>query len=135
MVVTEAAKLFFSALILWMIAKFAFRAELRYMQFVEVTGLAMMIEALGLVISMGLACAYGSLLATPGPILLVGQIEVGNRIHSSLSALNVITLWQMGVMSVGMARLCGTTWIKSALWLFGIWAAMTFGLIWAFGGK
>jgi uncharacterized membrane protein len=55
----SAAILFFVALIFWLLGKYAFHANFNYMKAVEVSGLALMITALGAILSMLLAVISG----------------------------------------------------------------------------
>ena len=36
-----------------------------------------------------------------------------------------MTFWLLAVRAMGLARLSGVSFIKAALWVFGIWAAYT----------
>jgi hypothetical protein len=131
----KAAMMFFVAFILWLLGRFAFHSEFEYMQALEVTGLATMINVFGGIVAMLLAIIYGSMSITPGPALLVSHFDMSNKVHLLLSVLSVPTLWYVSLLSLGLARLTGGGFVKAALWLYGIWAFFTIGPILAFGGR
>src|SRR5439155_58781 len=66
--------------------------------------LAGMINVLGGIISMLLAVVMGNALATPGPALLISELNASNLVHLLLSALNVMTFWYIGVLAVGLVK-------------------------------
>jgi Yip1 domain len=121
--------LFGAALVVWLVGAKAFRAQFSYMQAVQVTGLSSMIHVLGAIITMFLVVIIGSLHANLGPVLLVREFDPANKLHLALASLNVITLWYLGVLAVGLAKLSGVSWAKAALWLYGLWAALSVALI------
>jgi hypothetical protein len=134
-VIANPAFLFLLAGVLWLIGRHGLNGHFGYMQTVEVTGLSLMISVLGTVISMLLAVIYGNPAMTPGPILLVGHFEPGNRLHAVLAAPNVMTLWYIAVLAAGLSRLSGRRFVPAAAWLFGLWAVLTGGWIWLFAGR
>lgn len=129
------AILFFGAFILWLIGTKAFHGNFLYMQAVESVAAAAMINVLGTIVALLLAVIYGNMSMTPGPVLLVSHFDPTNKFHLMLAALNVFMLWYLGVLSIALARLSGASFAKAAAWLYGIWAVLTFPLIYFFGGK
>ncbi len=119
--------LFFVALIIWLIGVFALGGEFPYMKAVEGVGLAGMVTVPGTIVSMLLAVIFGNLGMTPGPILLVGHFDAGNRMQRVLSAIDVVTIWWVVVLAVALSRLSGASFLKSALWGFGLWALVKLG--------
>jgi hypothetical protein len=113
---------FLMAVVVWLVGTKRFHGEFSIMQAVEMTCLAGMISALGTIVAMLLAVATGSMMATPGPVLLVKAFDEANRVHRLLSQLNVMTLWHVAVMALGLSRLSGVSWGRAAAWAFGIWA-------------
>ncbi len=127
--------LFLVALIIWLLGKYGFHGDFGYLQAVETVSLAGMIYVMGGVVSMLLAVIYGNMSMTPGPVLLVGHFDPANKVHLILSAVNLISLWYVGVLALGLSRLSGGGFGKSALWLYGLWAVFTIGPICLFGGR
>jgi hypothetical protein len=134
-----AAYVFLTAAFLWLLGTFVLRGSFSYMQAVEMVAAAMMIAVLGNIVTTALIVIYGDPSMTPSPLLVIGKLDPTNKVHVLLSALNVMTLWHVGVLSLGMARLCGASFFKCALWLYGLryglWALVTFGLLYVFGGR
>ena len=128
-VVRSFGWLFFMAVIVWLLGARLFKGSFTYMQAVEVCGLAGMISVLGGVIWMLLAVVMGSPLATPGPVLLVGEISPSNLGHLLLSGLNVVTIWYVGVLAIGLAKLSGASAAKAVVWLYSLWILGSSGLI------
>jgi hypothetical protein len=134
-IVGSAGILFLAALIFWAVGLRALGGHFDYMKAVEALGLASMISILGSIIAMLLAVIYGDMMMTLGPALLIKPLDAANKMHRILSALNVMSIWWLAVVSIALARLSGSSFVKAALWVFGIWAVLTFGPILAFGGK
>lgn len=134
-VVANAGILFLTALIFWAIGLRALHGNFSFMKAVEAVGLATMINVLGAIIGMLLAVIYGNMMMTLGPVLLVNPFDETNKMHRVLSALNVTAIWFVVVATIALARMSGTSFVKAALWVFGIWAALTFVPILVFSGK
>ena len=128
-VFANAAWLFLAALGLWLLGRFVFKGSFTYLQTVEVTGLAMMVPILGAIISMLLVIVTGNMYMTPGPALLLREFDASSKVHQLLSALNVMTIWYIFVLGIGLARLSGASLVKAAGWLFGVWAIVKTGAI------
>ena len=134
-VFSNVAWLFLAALGLWLLGRFVFKGDFSYMQTVEVTGLATMIAILGAIISMLLVVVTGNRYMTPGPALLIQDFDSTNKTHLLLSGLNLMTLWYVAVLAIGLARLSGASFAKAGSSLFGAWAVFKLGSIFLFSGK
>ncbi len=126
----SAIWLFFMALVLWLAGRFGMRGQVTYIKMVEVVGLSTMISALGGIVGAALAVIYGSTLMTPSAILVVGHFDPHNPVHQVLASLNVITLWYMAVLSVGLGQTTGRGFCRAAAWIYGLWALCKVPLIW-----
>ena len=115
---------FLTALAVWLIGTKRFKGQFTYLQALEMTCLAGMINVLGTLVMMLLAVAMGHLNATPGPALFVQTFDEANRVHRLLAQCNVMTIWYVAVMALGLARLSGVRWGRAAAWAFGIWAVV-----------
>jgi len=124
--------LYVAAAVLWLVGTRGLKGTFSFMQAVEVCGLAAMIGLLAAIVTMLLVVVMGTTLATPGPVLLIHEPDMANPAHLILSAFNILTLWYIGVLAIGLAKLSGASVAKSAVWLFGIWAAVT--VVFVFGG-
>ena len=123
--------LYVVAAVLWLVGTRAFKGAFSYMQAVEVCGLAAMIGLLAAIVTMLLMVVMGTTLATPGPVLLIHEPDMANPAHLLLSAFNVLTLWYIGVLAIGLAKLSRASVAKAAAWLFGIWAVVTIAFVFA----
>ncbi len=121
--------LFGWALVLWLLAKWFFKARLNYMKMAEMVGLSSIIVVLGIVISTLLCVILGRLTAGPSLGLLVNNFDVTNRLHLLLAAVNVVNIWHVAVLGVGMAKLCGGRMPKAFVVVFGFWVAIILLLI------
>ena len=127
---TAVAWPFLAALIVWLLGKVAFQASFSYLKALEVCGLASLIGVLNQVVRLLLAVSMGSIFVTPGPVLLVREFDAQNLWHLLAAAFSVLTIWQVGVISLGLARLSGSSWAKAAGWLYGLWAGVAFAFTW-----
>jgi hypothetical protein len=64
----------------------------------------------------------GNMAMTPGPVLLVHEFNPANKLHVLLSQINLVMLWYLAVLALGLARLSRVSFSKAAAWLFCIWA-------------
>ena len=123
------AQIFVLALVVWLLVRYAFHTPIAYMKAVEATGLAMMVGIVGGMVTTLLIVWYGDMLAAPSPALFLDHRDLANKVCVVLSKLNVFTLWFMAVLACSVARLAGVSWIKPALWIYGIWALFTLASI------
>lgn len=108
-------------LVLWLISSKFFGAPTTFFQLMEVSGLASMITLLGVLISVFLVMATGSMFANVGPVLLIKEFNPTNKAHLALASLNLITLWYLAVLSIGLAKVSSVSVGKGAAWIFGLW--------------
>jgi len=116
---------FWWGLILWLLGAKGFKADLSYMKAVEVAGLANMIAVLDAILRTLLIIGMGNLFASPSLALLVKDFDPQNTYHSLLSLVNVMLFWLLAVRAIGLARAANVSFVKAAVWVFGIWAAYT----------
>jgi hypothetical protein len=116
----SALQLVVCALVVWLVGRFALRAEFGFHRAVEITGLTMMIAALGVLVATLLAVIYGNVTANASPTLLLSHFDPKSPAHQALAGLNFFALWRLAVVSLGLARLTGTKVAGAAGWIFGI---------------
>jgi hypothetical protein len=116
---------FLWGLIIWLLGVQLFKGHFSYMKAVEVVGLANMVSVLDVIVRTLLIVGLGNLYASPSLVLLVKQFNPQNPVHGILGAVNVMTFWLLSVRAIGLARLSGASFAKSAVWVFCIWAAYT----------
>ena len=113
--------LFGMALILKIVAKFVFKRRMSYMKGVEIVGITGMIGALESIVRMLLVVIVGDLYATPSPSLFLSNFDPGNKVHQMLTTLNVMSIWYLTVLGVGIARISYVSLGKACAWIFGLW--------------
>jgi hypothetical protein len=116
---------FWWGLILWLVGNKALKGSFSYMKGVEIAGLAGMIGVLDAIVRTLLILVMGNLFASPSLALFVKQFDPQNTVHSLLAIVNVMTFWILVVRAIGLARLTGVGFGKSAAWVFGVWAVTT----------
>jgi Yip1 domain len=116
--------LFVASLVIWLLGAKLFKRGFPYMKAVEAVGLAGMINVLGGIVAMLLVATLGNMAMTPGPVLLVREYDYANPIHRLLSQINVVMLWYLAVLALGLAKLGDVSYGKAAAWLFGIWGSL-----------
>ena len=116
---------FWSAFVLWLIARFYLKVPLPFMKVLEVAGLTLMIVALAVVVKTLLVVVTGNLYAAPSLILLVKHFDPRNPVHSILAMFDVLTFWLLAVRALGLAKLTGASFGKTAVAVFGLWLVIT----------
>jgi len=128
--------LFFLALMIWLLGRYVLKADFPYLKAAEVCGLAGMIGVVGGIISMLLVVVTGNMFVTPGPALLLREFDPANKTHLLLAMLNVMTIWYIGVLAIGLSRLSGASVSRSALLLVVPWVSFRVALIFSgLGGQ
>jgi hypothetical protein len=132
----QPAMLFFMALVIWLLGAKLFHGGFGYVKALEAVGISGMISIPATIVTMLLVVIYGNASMTPGPVLLVSHFDAFNKFHKILSmTFNLGGLWYIAVLAIGLSRLSGASFLKSACWGFGLWILSTAGPALAFGGK
>jgi hypothetical protein len=116
--------LFLLAVVFFLMLRWCFGAPLPFMKVVEVVGLSQMIGVLGGLVTTLLIVITGSMFTNLGPVLLIPDFAADNKLHLMASSVNVFTLWWLGVLSIGLARVSNRSFTKLAFVLYGLWAAL-----------
>jgi hypothetical protein len=114
--------LYLVGLLLKLEARWFFHRCIGYMKAVEIAGLAGMIPALGTVVLMLLVVIKGTIFVTAGPSVFLSEIDPQNKLHLALTSLNVVTIWYIVVLSIGLATLAQVKLFKALAPLLGLWA-------------
>jgi len=107
--------------ILWLLAANFLKAPIPYMRGVEAAGIAMPILLLGVIVSSLLTVALGKLGATPSLLLLADRVDLTNKRHLAMGAVNLIYIWMAVVMSIALAKFTGKSLAKSLAGVFAVW--------------
>ncbi|MCL4178061.1 MAG: YIP1 family protein [Verrucomicrobia bacterium] len=120
---------FLLALVLFLMLRWVFHTRLPYMKTVEIVGLAGMIGVLGGLVTTLLMVISGNLFANFGPMLMISSFDPGNKAHLLASSVNLFTLWWLGVLALGLARVSRVSFGKLAAVLYGLWAALCLAVV------
>lgn len=105
----------------WLIGRAIFRTPMGYLRGVEVAALASLVAALGLIVTLFLSIGLGRLGAGAHLGMLVTEFDFHNRLHLALAAINAFSLWHLGLLALGTARLLGRPALPVALVFLGLW--------------
>lgn len=122
------ARVFFWALVLWLVARWLLQARIGYMKAAEVSGLAGMIGVLGAIVALLLRVNFSNPAASPSLALTVGEFDEKNVTHMLLAMVNLFDVWQVGVMASGLARLAGVPFLRAVMPLIVFWLVLSLGL-------
>jgi hypothetical protein len=107
-IISVSLVFFVTALVFWLIGKFALKAEGGYGKYLELWGATQWIGALGFVIMILLVMAYNTMYASPSAALAVlSTYTPRDATHRLLSSLNVFSIWQMIVVGIGLSKFSG----------------------------
>ncbi len=115
------ARVFWWGLILWVLGRRFLRMRIRYTKALEVAGLALMISVLGGVVTLLLTLNLSQLFSAPGLALVSSDLDAHRKSPLLLGVANGFSLWLVGVLSVGLARLAGVPFLRAAWFVFAAW--------------
>ena len=116
--------LFVIALILWLIGKFALKAEAGYGKYLELWGCAQWIGVLGTIVTVLMMVGMSSMYATPSAALAVlSTFKPTNTTHRLLASINVFLIWQVIVAGIGLAKYAGKSSNMGIGLGIGLWVA------------
>lgn len=126
---TLAVVFFVTALVFWLVGKFALKAEGGYGKYLELWGASQWIGALGGIITLLMIVAMNSVYAAPsGALAVLQEFNRHDTTHRLLSSLNIFSVWQMIVVGIGLAKFSGKpsgTGIGVALGLWVVWVLIS----------
>ena len=107
--------------LVWLLTAKILKGDVSFLKTIEMVGLAGMIHVAGGLITMLIVLLKGDINSGANLGLLVGTVDPRNIVHQLLAAISLSTLWYNAVLSVGVSRLSGQSFLKSAAWVFGFW--------------
>jgi len=114
--------LFLLSLVYWLLGKWGMSATAPYMKVVEVVGLTFFISILETIVTTLLQYGMDSLFAGPNLALFVAdQYDLQNKLHVALSKVNVFTIWDLTVVSIGLSKLFQRHLPKVLVLVFALW--------------
>jgi hypothetical protein len=110
--------------LLYMVFLKMLKAEFEFTSILNVVGLAMIISAIGTILSTVLSVVMGEV-ATISPGLLISEDSAGPFMHKFISSFDVFTIWFYMVVAIGLSKIGRTSVMKPAVFVFGIWLLWT----------
>jgi hypothetical protein len=114
-------RLFWWALVLWLVGKLFLKVEFSYLKAAEVAGLATMISLLGGIVGLLLTVNLGKLFSSASLALAVTDFDAQKKSHLLLGAVNFFSFWFIGVMSAGLARLANVPYVRAIFLMLTYW--------------
>lgn len=133
-VIMSFVRLLWWGLILWLLGK-VLKKPVEYGKALEVIGLASMIMVLGSLVTILLTVNLGRMIATPSLALAVSDFDVARKSHLMLGTVNLFYFWQIGVLSVGLAKLASVPFIKAMPLVLACWVLQELLLIFSGMGQ
>lgn len=127
--VVSFVRVFWWAFALWLLALLLLRARIPYLKALEVTGLASLIGTLGMLVTLLLQVNLGRATATPSLALAVTDFDPGNKMHLVMGALNLVQVWMVLVMGLGLARLTNVPFMRASLLVVAFYFLQTSALV------
>jgi Yip1 domain len=111
---------FIKALIYWGVLK-GFKGTATFKDVMNVLGLTGLITAVQLVVDTALAIMLGKLTANIGPALLFTQETVGNSVFKLLGHFDLLMIWYLIVVGIGLAKVSNLSTYKTTAMVFVLW--------------
>ncbi len=96
------------------------KAQFDFTNVLNVVGLALLIVAIGNLISIVISVLKGDM-TTVGPGLLFNEESVGKKVYGLLTKLDVFSLWFYIVVAIGLAKISRIEVVKTVSLVFGVW--------------
>jgi hypothetical protein len=117
----DVAALFLMGLAIWLALKCCTAAKVDYMKVVEVCGLALVIDVPQKIVRLLLVAWKGNLLSTASPTLFLDNPSATNKRDLFLSMLDIVDIWWLAVLSLGLSKVASISYRTAAFICFGIW--------------
>jgi hypothetical protein len=117
LVVFFGASIFF-----WLAAKIIFKFSGKYTKVLEIFGLASFVGLFGSIVTLLMMYVFGSMTAIPSPSIFLGDgFDTKNKMHVVLASLNIFTIWQMGLMGIGISKITNKSLGTGLGFSYGVW--------------
>lgn len=127
-VAATVIRVFWWALVLWLLGLLFLKVRFSYLKALEVAGLALTITVLQSIVVLLLTVNFGKITATNLDVFFANS-DPSSKIHPVLAVIDVFSFWLVCVMAVGLARLAGKRFGRAFLLVAGYWLAFQFVLI------
>ena len=105
--------------LLYLVMLKIFKAEFEFVNVLNVVGLAMLITAIGSLISIVVSVLKGEM-SSVGLGLVLSQDTVGEKVHTLLTKLDAFSIWFYVVVAIGLSKIAKVDMIRSASIVFGL---------------
>lgn len=112
---------FFKALVYWGGLKIFKGTVVGFIDIMNVLGLSAIITAIQLVVDTFLAVMMGKLMVNIGPVLLFSEDAVGAKFYILLAHFDLINIWYMIVVGIGLAKISNLKSSVTMSFVFGLW--------------
>ena len=115
-------RVFWWGLILWLLGRAFLKVQFGYPKALEVAGLGLMINVLSAAVVLLLMVNLPRLFSTPDLAFAVSDFDAKRQSPLLLGLGNGFSLWLLGVLAVGLAKLAGVPFLRAAWLVFAAWA-------------
>jgi len=98
-----------------------FKGTGTYMKILSVLGLTSIISSVQVIIDTFLAIIMGKLNAGIGPTLILTSEGVGENLYKFLGHFDILTIWYVAVISIGLAKVSNLKNAQTVPLIFGLW--------------
>lgn len=119
------AILFLLSLVGLMLGKAATNTSVPYMKVVEVIGLTFIISSLERIVTTALVFMTDSIHASPSLALFLSEVDLQSTTDLALSKMNLFTFWDIGITSLGLAKLFEKDFLKILVLVVVLWILWT----------
>ena len=119
--VVGVARVFWWAFILWLLGRKFLAVRFCYPKALEVAGLGLMINVLGTLVTLLLMVNLPKLFTTRGLAFTVSDLEASRKSLLLLVVAVVFSLWLLGVLALGLAKLANVPFQRAAWFVFAAW--------------
>lgn len=113
---------FLATLIFWLAAKYGLKFSHNFKKMLEIYSLTTLIGSMGTIVTVLLMYTLDSLRASPSlAIFIYDSFDFKNNIHVLLSQLNFFTIWQMGVLGYGIAKVSNKPVFAGSILTYSLW--------------
>jgi hypothetical protein len=116
-----AVRVLWWALILWLMGRLFLKTRFAFIKSLEVSGLAMMVGVLGSVVTLLLIVNLSRVFASPSLALTVHDFDVTRKSHLFLGAVNLFSIWLVGLMALGLSKLAAVPFMRAAYLVSLFW--------------
>ena len=119
-VAASVVRVLWWALVLRLLGLIFLRVRLSYSKLLEVAGLGTMISVLGAAVTLLLTVKLGTA-GTSGFGIVISDLDAVEKSPVLLGVATVFSVWLVGVMSVGLAKLAGVPLLRAAWPVLAYW--------------